>query len=99
MLAGYCLALPAQEATPADGSMTATLSGKVTTAAGIPVPGATVRAIETSSGKAWVSWTDESGEFDMPGMPVGHYRIEFSQLGFVQGTEEFDLSVNAKTGA
>ena len=99
MLAGYCLALPAQEATPADGSMTATLSGKVTTAAGIPVPGATVRAIETSSGKAWVSWTDESGEFDMPGMPVGHYRIELSQLGFVQGTEEFDLSVNAKTGA
>lgn len=99
MLAGYCLALSAQEVTPGDVSMASTLMGKVSTTAGIPVPGATVRTIETSSGKAWVSWTDESGEFDMPGMPVGHYRIEVSQLGFAQATKEFDLSVSAKTRA
>jgi len=50
-----------------------------------------LRVIQTSTGKAWVSWTDENGKFDFPGWPSGHYRVEISQLGFcARATREMD---------
>ena len=57
----------------------------------MPIPGASLRLVETGSGRAWVSWTDENGRFDLPGLPPGHYRIEAGQLGFDDTTQEFDL--------
>ncbi len=66
-------------------------TGDVRTSSGVPVPGANLRLVETSTGRAWVSWTDENGHFDLPGLPLGHYRIEVSQLGFDNVTQEFDL--------
>ena len=68
------------------------LTGVVRTSDGAAVPGSTLRAIQTSSGKAWVSWTDESGKFAFPGLPAGHYRVEISQIGFAPATREIDLS-------
>ena len=56
------------------------------------MPGATLRLVETASGHAWVSWTDENGHFDLPGLPPGHYRAEVTQLGFDTSTQEFDLA-------
>jgi trimeric autotransporter adhesin len=67
-------------------------AGDVRTFGGVPIPGANLRLIETSTGHAWISWTDENGHFDLRGLPLGHYRIEVSQLGFDNATQEFDLS-------
>jgi hypothetical protein len=67
-------------------------TGDVRTSAGVPIPGANLRLVETSTGRAWVSWTDENGHFDLPGLPLGHYRIEASQLGFDGAAQEFDVS-------
>jgi hypothetical protein len=60
------------------------VTGVVRTFEGTPVPGATVRLIAADTNKVWMSWTDESGNFEFPQMAAGEYRIEASQLGFVQ---------------
>jgi hypothetical protein len=84
-------ALSAQDNPSTDASATQTLQGVVRSSAGTAVPGATIRAIETATGKAWISWTDENGKFQIPSLASGHYRIEFSQLGFAPQTKEIDL--------
>src|ERR1700728_3110900 len=60
------------------------VSGLVRTTEGTPIPGATVRLINTDTNKVWLSWTDESGKFEFPQIAAGRYRIEGSQIGFVQ---------------
>jgi trimeric autotransporter adhesin len=72
------------------------LTGVVRTAGGTDVPGTTLRVIQTSTGKAWISWTDESGKFEFPALPSGHFRVEISQLGFVTATKEIDLGTGAQ---
>ena len=67
------------------------VTGTVRTASNIPVPAATLRIVQSSTGKAWISWTDENGKFEIPNLPFGHYRVEVSQLGFVPLTREVDL--------
>jgi hypothetical protein len=67
------------------------LAGVVRTARGAGVPGSTLRLVQGSTEKAWVTWTDESGKFEFPSLPPGHFRLEISQLGFVPATNEFDL--------
>ena len=74
---------------------TVAMSGLVRTADGLAVPGATLRVIEGVSGRAWVTWTDESGHFSLPGLAPGHYRIEAAQLGFESSAQEFDLTSSA----
>jgi trimeric autotransporter adhesin len=66
-----------------DGSP-ALVSGVIRTSEGTPIPGATVRLISTETNKVWLSWTDESGKFEFPQIAAGHYRVEATQLGFVQ---------------
>ena len=90
LLPGF--ALNAQQEPAAAQTAPATrATGMVRTPSGVPIPGANLRLVETGSGRAWVSWTDESGHFDLPGLPLGHYRIEASQLGFDSTAQEFDL--------
>jgi trimeric autotransporter adhesin len=60
------------------------VTGIVRTSEGTPVPGSTVRLIDTVTNKVWMSWTDQSGKFEFPQIADGHYRIEASQLGFAQ---------------
>ena len=81
---------PPQGSTPAPPTLT--VSGSVHAANNISVPGATIRVIETSSGRAWITWTDESGHFTLPGLAPGHYRVEVAQLGFENAIKEFDLT-------
>src|SRR5262245_9394757 len=87
LLATFNFSLRAQE-----GGATYTLAGTARTSAKVPVPGATLRVTQTSTGQAWVSWTDENGNYKFPALPQGHYRVEFSQLGFVDATREIDLT-------
>jgi trimeric autotransporter adhesin len=69
-----------------------TVSGTLHTADGAAIPGATLRLTDAASGRAWVSWTDESGHFSLPGMSPGHYRLEVAQLGFDPLTKELDVT-------
>jgi hypothetical protein len=72
------------------------LTGAVQTAGGAAIPGSTLHVIQTSTGKAWVSWTDENGKFAFPALPTGHYRVEISQLGFAPATREIDLAAGTQ---
>jgi hypothetical protein len=85
------LILSAQDQTP-QAAPPGRATGIVRTAGGVPIPGANLRLLETTTGRAWVSWTDENGHFDLPGLPHGHYRMEASQLGFESAVQEFDLN-------
>lgn len=50
-----------------------------------------MRLTNTDTKKLWISWTDESGKFEFPALPGGHYRVEASQLGFVPSEVEVQL--------
>ena len=91
LFAAFSVPLAAQDnpeaITPADSQ----LAGAVRTPDGTPVPGSTLRVIQTATGKAWITWTDENGKFEFPALPTGHFRVEISQLGFAPATKEVDL--------
>jgi len=73
---------PPQDASP-DQAAATIASGTVRTADGSPIPGASLRLVNTDTQKAFVSWTDESGKFQFAALPAGHYTVEASQLGFL----------------
>jgi len=83
-------ALPAPANAQADGQ-TFTTAGVVHTADGSPVPGATLRLVDATTQKAWVTWTDESGKFEFPALPAGHYAATATQLGFAQTSLDIQL--------
>jgi hypothetical protein len=87
LIAAFGLPVAAQDSADVSSTATLDLTGTVHSDAGVPIPGATLRAIETSTGKAWISWTDENGKFAIPSLAAGHYRVEFSQLGFASFTK------------
>jgi hypothetical protein len=72
------------------------LAGTVRTAKGIPVPGAPMRVLHLQTGKAWMTTSDENGDFALPGLPPGRYRIEARQLGLGTASEEVELTQNAE---
>lgn len=72
------------------------LSGFIRTPGGVLVPGATVNLLHTQTGQAWVAWTDDKGKFELPGLPIGHYRFTVEQLGFDKTAAEADVSVGSK---
>src|ERR1700690_4007026 len=91
--------LAAQDNSDANAPADAQLAGTVRTPDGTAVPGSTLRVIQTSTGKAWITWTDEDGKFEFPALPSGHYRVEISQLGFAPATREIDLASGKQTPA
>lgn len=76
-----------------DAGPPAGVTGVIRTSEGTGVPGATVRLISTDTNKVWLSWTDESGKFEFPQIPAGHYRIEAAQLGFLQTSRLVEIPV------
>jgi hypothetical protein len=97
--------LPAQDAPPAaapatsqpqnspapENAPTGFAAGIVRTADGSPIPGASLKLVNTDTQKAYVSWTDESGKFQFAALPAGHYTVEASQLGFAPASLEIQL--------
>jgi len=49
---------------------------------GAELPDATVRMIEIERGVVHTAQTNSDGIFTLPGLPVGHYRLEVSKTGF-----------------
>jgi hypothetical protein len=71
---------------------TAQLAGDVRTSKGLPVPGASVRALHLPSGQAWMSSTDDNGKFSIAELPPGRYRIEVRHLGLGESSQETTLA-------
>ncbi|MGA9885203.1 MAG: carboxypeptidase-like regulatory domain-containing protein [Candidatus Acidiferrales bacterium] len=82
----------ASASSSAAGQPTTTLNGFVRTSNGEAVPGAAVRATCTETNQAWVTWTDESGKFEFPAVPAGHYILEAEQLGFEKLTRQLQVA-------
>jgi hypothetical protein len=95
--AAFGAPLAAQDNPDANAPADSQLAGTVRAPDGIAVPGTTLRVVQTSTGKAWVTWTDENGKFEFPALPAGHYRVEISQIGFAPANKEIDLASGTKT--
>jgi len=74
----------ASDQTPEGATISA--EGVVHTSDGAPIPGATIRLVNTETEKAWVTWTDISGKFEFPAVPPGHYTATATELGFEQAS-------------
>ncbi len=99
----FCQANPDVTSIPnvnnASAPMTTIVSGTVRTVLKAPVPGATVRVIQISSGRSWVSWTNDVGKFSFPDLPVGPYRLEVRQLGFGRTQAEMNFAAGTSVEA
>lgn len=62
------------------------LAGQVKTEQGVPVPAATVRLEQLETHRAWVTWTDFSGQFRFVGLPAGRYALSCSMAGFEEAS-------------
>jgi hypothetical protein len=58
------------------------ISGTVTDESGAVVPGADVTATQTGTGTKRTAVTNASGEFILPNLQIGPYRLEASKQGF-----------------
>ena len=85
-----------------------TLTGNVTDASGAAVANATVRVYDTNNNLVATVNSDDSGDYEVSGLPDGNYRIEVSQAGFrtyaendvaVTGGEETSKDVALQVGA
>src|SRR5690349_22206637 len=61
---------------------TAELNGRVTDESGAVLPGVTVTATQTDTGFARTVVTDDGGNWVMPNLPTGPYRLEVMLQGF-----------------
>ena len=64
------------------GQGTAELAGRVTDASGAVLPGVTVTVTQTNTGFTRTVVTDATGQWVMPALPTGPYRLEVSLQGF-----------------
>ena len=59
-----------------------TITGLVTDSTGAVVPGAAVEARNLDTGGESKTTTSATGNYSLPGLRVGHYRVDVSQPGF-----------------
>ncbi|MBI3680296.1 MAG: TonB-dependent receptor, partial [Acidobacteria bacterium] len=60
----------------------AIILGQVRDSTGAPVPNAAVRVVEVSTNAARTTATNEAGNYEVPGLLPGDYRVEASMSGF-----------------
>ncbi len=84
-----------------------TLSGNVTDPSGAAVANATVRVYDAENNLVATTNSDDSGDYEVTGLPDGNYRIEVQQRGFrtyaennveVTGGEENSKDVTLQVG-
>src|SRR5688572_18082219 len=64
------------------GQGTAELTGRVTDGSGAVLPGVTVTVTQTNTGFTRTAVTDGAGQWVMPALPTGPYRLDVSLQGF-----------------
>ena len=80
LLTIFCLSLPARAQT-----ITGTISGTVTDAAGGAISGATVTIINEANAEARNATTNEEGRFNFASVQPGVYTVRVEQQGFQHG--------------
>ncbi|HKS97320.1 MAG TPA: carboxypeptidase-like regulatory domain-containing protein, partial [Terriglobia bacterium] len=63
-------------------SSTGLVTAMVTGPGGVPVPGATVTLMESTTGERKQTWTNQAGNCTLTGIKPGVYRVEASLVGF-----------------
>ena len=58
------------------------INGSVADPSGAVLPGATVEAVNASTGISWKAVSSSGGEFEFTGLPIGTYNIAVSASGF-----------------
>ena len=76
------VALSVLIAGPATAQGTAELAGRVTDGSGAVLPGVTVTVTQTNTGFTRTVVTDGTGQWVMPALPTGPYRLDVSLQGF-----------------
>ncbi len=71
-----------------------TITGTITDPAGAVIPGASVQAKNTATGVAFTGATTSTGDYTIPGLPVGVYTITVTVSGFKTYTHT-NLAVQA----
>jgi hypothetical protein len=75
---------------------TGQISGRVTDTSGAVLPGVDVTVTQTSTGQVRSAVTNESGQYVLPSLPLGPYRLEAALQGFRTFAQEgITLQVNA----
>src|SRR5262245_550192 len=64
------------------GVASGSMKGIVHDASGAVIPGVTVRARGLATGFERISQANESGQFELPVLPLGMYEVEVSAAGF-----------------
>src|SRR4029450_8218980 len=67
---------------PALAQTSATLRGRVTDAEGLALPGASITLRNQDTGEERTSVADRTGDYRIPALPPGLYRLEASMDGF-----------------
>src|ERR1700704_5525911 len=61
---------------------TSQIQGTVKDASGLGVPGAEVKATQTETGVLRTATSGSTGDYVLPTLPIGPYRLEVSKQGF-----------------
>jgi hypothetical protein len=80
-------------ALPAIGQQTGSISGRVTMPDGSALPGVVVEASSTVLPRARVATTGPNGNFTLPQLPPGTYRLTFSLAGMESVSREIQVSL------
>lgn len=73
---------------------TGTVSGMVNDRTGAVLPDANVTVTNLKTGRVWEVKTNSSGQYTVPALPVGPYKVEVSKAGFKSGVAE-NIFLNA----
>ena len=86
------LPLEAQDQAPA-----ITARGQVLTAAGNPVPRATVELLDAGGRIERTTRSDESGRFSLAAPAAGRFRLRATSIGYLPSVVDIDLTTGAET--
>src|SRR5579875_1616231 len=74
-------------------SDTGRVVGTVTDATGAAIPGAAISVTNVDNGSVLNATSNESGEFNIPAVPRGNYRVTVTASGFQSQQQSFTLAV------
>ena len=60
----------------------ATIVGTVTDPSGATIPNVTITATRVETGEVRTSVTNDTGQYVLPGLPIGHYTVKVQAAGF-----------------